>query len=102
MNKLTLEQIQAKHKPNPLFKGLSSKLKDPANFEPTEKRLIEILRTDHKHKTASSYVKCAECQAKRSERTMLMKDIGFKSMAQYLEWKKIMTIIKEKKSFQLR
>ena len=67
-----------------------------------EKQLIEILKSDHKHKTASSYAKCSECQQKREERKQKMKDIGFKSIQQYMEWKKIHEIIRNKKSFQLR
>lgn len=102
MKKLDFTTIPKNLKPNPIFKGMSSFLKDPANYESTEKKLIEILQSGHKHKTASSYVKCVECQNKREERKQRMKEIGFKSIQQYMEWKKIHTIIKDKKSFQLK
>ncbi len=101
MQKLDLNAVP-KLKPNPLFKGLSSYLKDPKNFEQTEKKLIKILQTKHKHKTALAYTKCPMCNQKRLERQQMMKEIGFKSIMQYMEWKKIMTIINNKKSFQLR
>lgn len=91
-----------KLKPNPLFKGLSEELKNPKNFLKTEKKLLAVLKSDHKHKTASSYAKCTECQSKRLERQKLMKEIGFKSIQQYLEWKKIMQIIINKKDFQIK
>lgn len=102
MKKLDIKEVNKKRKPSPLFKGMPKSLKDPSNFETTEKQLIEILKSDHKHKTASSYAKCSECQQKREERKQKMKDIGFKSIQQYMEWKKIHEIIRNKKSFQLR
>lgn len=102
MKKLDLKTVRKNLKPNPIFKGMSEYLKDPANFEKVEKKLIEILKSDHTHKTASSYVKCKECNLKRIERQNKMKQEGFKNIKQYLEWKKIHTIIRDKKNFQLK
>lgn len=102
MKKLDLSKVPKDIKPNPLFKGMKESLKDPNNYEDIEARLSEILKTDHKHKTALSYAKCDECQKNREERKNLMKQIGFKSLTQYLEWKKIMLIIINKQNFQLR
>lgn len=102
MNKLDLKNVPKNLKPNPIFKGLSSDLKDVKNYESVESKLQEILKSDHKHKTALSYSKCEECMSKREKRKQLMKDVGFKSLQQYMEWKKIMNIIINKKSFQLR
>lgn len=102
MQKLDIKELNKKHKPNPLFKGMSAYLKDPKNYEKIEGELINILQSDHNHKTASSYVKCKECQSKREERKQRMKDVGFKSIQQYMEWKKIMTIILRKENFLLR
>lgn len=102
MQKLDLSQIPNNIKPNPIFKGLSSDLKDPKAFKKIEKKLQSILKADHKHKTASSYAKCEECNKNREERKKTMKDLGFKSIQQYMEWKKIMTIIINKKDFQVR
>lgn len=101
MQKLDLSQVP-KLKPNPLFKGLSSDLKDPKNYKKVEKKLQAILKTDHTHKSATSYAKCKACNLKREERQKVMKEIGFKSLPQYLEWKKIMVIIINKANFQLR
>lgn len=102
MKKLELKEVNKKRKKNPLFKGFPSRLKDPASFEVVEKQLFDILQSGHKHKTASSYVRCSECMEKREERKRKMKELGFKSMQQYLEWKKIMDIIINKKDFQLK
>ena len=102
MKKLDLSTLPKKIKPNPLFKGMSKSLKDPANYEKIEKSLFEILKSDHKHRTASSYVKCKECNEKRLARQKAMDDLGFKSIKQYMEWKKIMTIINNKKNFQIK
>lgn len=101
MKKLDLKTVPKNLKPDPLFAGMTDYLKDPANFEEVEKKLISILKTKHRHKTASAYVKCALCNAKRLERQREMREMGFASIQQYLGWKKIMTIIKGKKSFQL-
>jgi hypothetical protein len=101
MKKLDLKTV-GKLRPNPLFKGLPVHLKDPANYQKTEDDLKNILKTDHIHKTASSYVKCNECQEKLENKKKLMKKLGFKSFKQYLEWRKIMDIIINKKDFQLR
>lgn len=102
MKKLDLKQVPKKLKPDPLFKDLPKELKDPKNFEVIEKRLIKILKTPHKHKTAKEYVACPLCNAKRLERQAKMREEGFSSIIQYMQWKKIMTIINNKKSFQVR
>lgn len=100
MKKLDLSSLP-KLKPNPLFKGMQESLKDPKNFTKIEKQLTAILKADHTHKTVKAYVTCAWCNEKREERKKLMKEVGFKSIQQYMEWKKIMTIIKNKADFQL-
>lgn len=91
-----------KLKANPVFKNFPKHLKDPKIFEETDKRLSDILKIDHEHKTATSYAKCTECQTKRVTRQTEMKKLGFQNIQQYLEWKKIMLIIKAKKDFKLR
>lgn len=102
MRKLDLKEVPKNIKPNPIFKGLSSKLKDPEKYKEIEDKLQSILKSTHNHKTATSYAKCKECQSKREERKKMMKDIGFKSIQQYMEWRKIMEIISKKENFILR
>lgn len=98
MEKLDLKKV-GKLKPNPIFKGLRASLKDPKNFKKIQKQLF--LSSEHQHKTVRAYVSCAWCNEQREAKRKLMKQIGFKSYAQYLEWQKIMLIIVNKKSFQL-
>ncbi len=91
-----------KLKPNPLFEGLDDSLKDPANFEATERKIINAVKTSHLHQTVKSYMNCKECQAKFRRRQRMVSDLGFKSLEQYLEWRKIMQIIRNKSNIQLR
>jgi len=89
-----------KLKKNPLFKGLSNSLKDPKRFEEVEKELAEIIKSDHQHKTVKSYVTCAWCNERRQKRQDAMKRLGFKSLKQYLEWKKIHAMMFEVRKIQ--
>lgn len=100
MIKLDLNKVP-QIKPDPLFKGLPERLKDPKIFNKIEKSLIKVVQTKHKHKTVSSYVKCVECQDKHKKRKELLKSLGFSGTQQYMQWRKIMIIIKDKKNFQL-
>lgn len=102
MKKLDLSQVPKDLKPNPVFDGMSESLKDPACFEGIEKRLADTVRTAHRHRTVAAYVRCRPCSGNRLKRQSLMKEMGFQGIAQYLEWKKVMTIIRDKKDFQVR
>ena len=99
--KLDLKQTP-KLEPNPIFKDLPERLKDPKNFPKIEIELFKILKTDHKHKTVRAYVTCAWCQNKLKLRQNRMKAIGFASYGQYVEWRKIMQIITNKANFQIK
>jgi len=101
MKKLDLKNVPSL-KPNPLFKELPESLKDPKNFKKIEKKLVAVLKTDHAHKTIKEFTTCAWCQDLVQKRQALMKEIGFKDYGQYIMWKKVMTIISKKQSFQLR
>ena len=102
MNKLDLSSVPKNIKPSPVLVGLSDELKDPKCFKKIEKKLFDLVKSDHKHKTASAYVKCEECQTKYKKRKRAIRDLGFRDTQQYMEWKKIMTIITNKKNFQIR
>lgn len=102
MQKLDLSTVPKKLRPDPMFKYMPSSLKDPACFDGIEKQVAETMKSDHTHKTIKAFMTCAWCQAKVKERHDLIMKLGFKSYEQYLNWKKIMTIIKDKKSFQLK
>lgn len=99
--KLDLKTVP-KLKPNPIFNGLPDSLKDPKNFKKIENKLRLSLLSDHKHSTMKGYTKCKRCQDKFKKRQILMKEIGFVDIKQYMEWKRIMSIIIQKRNFQLR
>ena len=100
MPKLNLKAVP-NLKPNPIFKGLPKKLKDPKNFLDIEKQLQDVIKSDHQHKNIKEFITCAWCQENRERRQKLMKKLGFKGIGQYLTWKKIMTLMINKKDFPL-
>lgn len=102
MEKLDLKQVPKKLKPNPLFKGLPKDLKDPKCFEGIQNQLRDVMKSEHRHTTVKAFVTCAWCQANMKKKQDLMKALGFKSINQYMEWVKIMTIITQKKNFELK
>lgn len=87
-------------KKNRLLKGMSSKLKDPKSFKLIEKKLAKILKSNHKHATIKSYATCAWCNEKRQEREKAIEGYGFKSFAQYMEWKKIHGLMSQVRDLQ--
>lgn len=96
--KLDFKKI-AKIKPNPVFKGLPKSLKDPTKYKETELLLFKILESDHKHDKPSDWMKCKICQDKFKEKKKTMKKLGFKNSSQYLEWRKVMDILVNNKTF---
>ena len=101
MEKLDLSTI-GKMKTSPLLKGLAGELKDPKCFKAIERQLEDCVKVSHKHKNATDWAKCSQCQLNFVKRRQLMKKLGFKSGIQYLQWKKIMGIIINKKNFQVK
>lgn len=101
MKKLDLTKVP-KLKPNPIFKGLPDALKNPESFKRIEDSLRLAILSDHQHKSVKEYVECKRCAVKLQRRQDLMKEFGFRSVNQYLEWKKIMDIITKQKSFQVK
>lgn len=100
MEKFTIKQI-AKAKVNPVFKGLSDELKDPKNYKRIEKKLFNVMVSDHKHKAIAAFMKCSRCQEKFANKRALIKELGFESTNQYQNWKKIMGIIISKRDLVL-
>ena len=88
--------------PNPLLAGLPDYLKDTANYQKVQKALFDILQSHHSHAEQIDFFKCFHCQIKVTDHKDLMLKFGFKSPAQYLEWKKTMNIIINKKRTPLR
>lgn len=100
MNPLTNKQI-GKAKVNPVFKGLSDSVKDPKNFNKIEKKLARVMVSDHKHVTVKGFTLCKKCQDRFNKKRQLIHELGFVSINQYQNWKKIMEIIINKKKLVL-
>ena len=86
---------------NPIFKGLPDGLKDPKVYKKIEKELFDVLDSDHVHKKPAEWMKCDECQGKLQERREILKKLGFKSFAQFLEWRKVMDVLVNHKDIKI-
>lgn len=100
MKKLNLKGTE-KLKPHPIFHDLPERLKDKSCYAPIEKRLADAMFSDHKHATVKGMVRCKRCIAKMQKRQDIMKEEGFSGIAQYLEWKRILSIIISEQDIQL-
>lgn len=95
---IKLKDLPKKNRKIPkILEGLPEELKNYDKFFEVERQISSHLLTSHKHKSPATYVKCVECQEKRKSRTDYLKELGFKSYEQYLEWRKIMLIIQSGK-----
>lgn len=101
MNQADLKKLLKKAKPHPIFASLPDSLKDWDGFEAIEKRLTLAVYSDHTHKKISAYVKCKPCAAKLAKKREVLKEIGFASYEQYLEWKRVMDIIINKRDVRI-
>lgn len=80
-----------------ILDGLPQKLKSLKVYESVEKRIGEIMRSDHKHTKVGAFIKCKQCAPKMNERQEYLKSIGFASYHQYLKWRQVMDIMKQLK-----
>lgn len=102
MDKLDLSTLPKNLRPNPIFKGMPDSLKDPKVFKEVEEKLRQASISDHKHSSVKAFVKCSRCKDKLARRQTIIKEYGFKDIRQYLEWRRIQTIIRDKRNFKLR
>ncbi len=79
---------------NPLD-GLPEFLKDPKNYMPVQKALLNTLSCGKLHSDPLKASECAKCSENMLERRMLMKKFGFKGPEQYMAWRKTHEGIKE-------
>jgi len=82
-----------KYTPNPIFKGLPAMLKDPANYETVQRRLLETLASTHSHSDVEEWAKCVDCMVRVEAHKLEMRRLGFKSPEQYMAWKKVMHVL---------
>lgn len=88
--------------PNPLLAELPDYLKDPANFKKIQRALLDTLATSHSHSEVIDFTKCFHCQVKVQDLAEMKNKLGFRSAAQYLEWKKTHELIITKRRVPLR
>lgn len=86
---------------NPVFKGMPEHLKNPDCYKEIESAFRMAMFSDHSHKTMKQFMGCKRCQAKVQKKRALIKEYGFVSFEQYLEWRKIMDIIVNQRPIQL-
>lgn len=88
--------INYKPKADPNVASLPEHLKNPANFEDIEKKVIQSIMSSCTHSDVFEMAECEKCTKKMLERRKLLKRLGFKNPAQYYAWKKIHTEIKKR------
>lgn len=89
-------KITLKPKTNPLLAGLSDYLKNPANYEEIEKKILSTFISTCGHTDVMQWAGCKKCTDKMLERRKMLKSLGFKSPRQYMAWKKIHQTIRER------
>jgi hypothetical protein len=82
-----------KYKANPILRGLPEHLKDPKSYKRVEQRLRMAMVSDHKHKDMKSFSECVRCRKKVKRKTEIMKEEGFKSYEQLMEWRRVQQIM---------
>jgi hypothetical protein len=87
-------------KVNPL-KGLPEYLKDPKNYLPVQKALLETLNCGKLHSDPSQAFHCSKCTENMQVRRELMRKFGFRNAAQYMAWKKTHENIKARMPLEM-
>lgn len=75
--------------PNPLLDSLPDYLKDHANFDRIQKEILNAGASPHSHGEVLDWKACKKCQVANWNRKEFMQRIGFRTGAQYMEWKKV-------------
>lgn len=86
--------VSAKKLVNPLD-SLPNFTKDPKNFMKIERALLETLTCGKSHADPSEMALCKKCTENMLERRKLMGRFGFRSIEQYMAWKKTHQKIRE-------
>jgi hypothetical protein len=81
---------------NPLLEGVPDKLKDTKEADKLERILAQIMYSDHKHREMRTFMKCKRCQEKVEKRRKMLEKYGFTDYQQYLTYKRVIELIKQK------
>lgn len=90
------QEVLLKSKTNLLLVGLPQYLKEPKNYLTVQKALLETLSCGKSHADPAEMLNCLKCGENMKKRRELMRKFGFKSPAQYMEWKKTHEEIKNR------
>lgn len=85
-----------KAKLHPLLAQLPDHLKDPANYEKVQKTILQSFMGKHSHGEVLEWATCKDCQKLFATRRTVLKKLGFKNAAQYMAWKKVHEVIRER------
>jgi len=88
-----------KYVPDPLLASLPDHLKDPKNYEKIRRAVLDTLICPTTHSDVVKMAECPKCTENMLVRRKLLKELGFKSPAQYLAWQKVHETIKERVPF---
>lgn len=89
----------SKPKPHPLLASLPAYLKDHRNYDKIQKALLDAGATKHSHSEVIDWAGCFECQRAEWNRKEMMQQLGFRTAAHYMAWKKVHETIKERVPF---
>jgi alkylated DNA repair dioxygenase AlkB len=89
MEEIKKQDIDLKPKTNPLVASLPDYLKNPANYQEIQMKIIESVMTTCSHSDIGEFARCPKCTEKMLERRKLLKKLGFKNPAQYKVWQQI-------------
>jgi hypothetical protein len=85
---------------NPYLRGLPEYLKKPESYDKVQKALLEAMATGCSHADPSEWFNCKKCTEKMLERRQLMVRLGFKSVEQYMEWRKVHELMRNPEMFR--
>lgn len=86
---ITPETFQKASKVRHPLAGLPAYLKEPESYEKVQKLVIESLAGKHSHGEVVEWAACLACQKRFHERGDVLKRLGFRSIPQYMAWKKV-------------
>jgi hypothetical protein len=91
-----INELTIKPRLNPLIADLPEHLKNPANYDEIQAKIIASVQTSCTHSDVFEMAKCEKCTKKMLNRRKLLKSLGFKNPRQYMEWRKTHEEIKKR------
>lgn len=79
-----------------ILAGLPEFTKHPKNYEKIQRALLETLTCGKLHSDPAQALHCIKCSENMATRRQLMKKFGFKSPAQYMQWRRVHEEVKRR------